>query len=298
MTTWVIENATGTDIGLPVMNGTAGSRLAVLRHCLVTVAGWTEIYTAGNVAWFRPSVVTGNRFPLRVSDDAAQDCRLVGYVQHNAGTDTGIGPFPTDTQVSGGLWLRGSSSADTTGRPWLCVVWDRGFRIIVWHKGAVTDAGSFLFTDLLDTRVPGDAYATIIKGNIGTYINNTSQPASRTSGLYIAGPYTQGNVSTAVAFSYMPMSAETSDWFSTDSGYTGYPDPFNGVPVVWPVYVLEQKTVRGRVPGHWGHSYSHDLPATLPAGTVPDRTLIARKGYWGTISTYMIVESSDWGGSL
>jgi hypothetical protein len=49
--------------------------------------------------------------------------------------DTGTDPFPTELQVAGGAYIRKSSVASTTGRPWTLVSDDRAFYLTIINDG-------------------------------------------------------------------------------------------------------------------------------------------------------------------
>lgn len=86
-----------TDGGAPVLNGTAGSFVAVLDSCLVA-SGWTIAFTSGNRRAYQQG--SGNFFYLGVDDTAGQTARCRGYETATvAGVSTtadivGAGPFP------------------------------------------------------------------------------------------------------------------------------------------------------------------------------------------------------------
>ena len=230
---------------------------------------------------------------LRVDDSAAQDARLVGYVTWTSGQDAGTGPFPTSAQVSGGLWLRGSSTADTTGRPWLCLVTDAGFVLHAWHSaGNAYYANSITMADGAEPKKAGDQYHTLIRGStaqIGTYWASIT---SASSAFYMAGPYTGGAGSTVMTLSVPPSSSSSTKW--TGAGASAYPDPISGSENIHPVYVLEAGTIRCRMPGIWGHCYTGnpDFPATVE----PVTGLILRpvNAYDNNGNTKILFETSDW----
>lgn len=63
-------------------------------------AGFTMTDLGGQIAVFRSDDVTGNRLNLWVDDTAATYARVRGWETWSGGS--GTGPFPTDSQVSGG----------------------------------------------------------------------------------------------------------------------------------------------------------------------------------------------------
>jgi len=113
-----------------VSDGTATGTIT----CKIPGAGWTKPYTGTNLAAYRLNSTTGTGSYLRVDDTGTTDMRVVGY---SAMTDisTGTDPFPTEAQVAGGAYIRKSSVASTTGRPWTLVADDRGFYLTIIYDG-------------------------------------------------------------------------------------------------------------------------------------------------------------------
>ena len=157
-----------TDSGAPTLNGTSGSLIALLDACLVngygskSAAGWTKEYAATNKAVYRPS--HGNRYYLRVLDDGsdgtngARVARLRGY-ESMSGVDTGTGEFPTDAQVSGGLYIGKSSTADSTARTWVLLADGKRFVLFVaYHASNLNSYAQNFFGDLAGVSA-ADTYA-------------------------------------------------------------------------------------------------------------------------------------------
>jgi hypothetical protein len=82
-----------TDAGAPVLNGTAGSLIAVLDHCLVSGLSWTKTAFGGNqVAYTQPG---GNHRILQVDDSIGTTANVKGWETLTA-FNTGTNPwFPT-----------------------------------------------------------------------------------------------------------------------------------------------------------------------------------------------------------
>lgn len=110
-----------TDAGAPVLSGSVGSRIAVLKACLVTgygsqaSLGWTEEFTGTNLSVLRPP--QGNRHYFRFDDTVAQSVSVRGYLTMSA-VSTGTGVFPT---TGSGAFMVASSVADASARPWIVV---------------------------------------------------------------------------------------------------------------------------------------------------------------------------------
>jgi len=124
-----------------VSDGTATGTIT----CKIPGAGWTKPYTGTNLAVYRINSTTGTGSYLRIDDTGTTEMRVVGY-SAMTGINTGTDPFPTSTQVSGGGFVRKSSTADATARPWTILADDRGFYLNVNVNGT-TEYKTYWFGD-------------------------------------------------------------------------------------------------------------------------------------------------------
>lgn len=270
-----------TDGSAPVLTGQAGSLVALLYACLVTgygakaAAGWAREFTATNKAVFRAA--TGNRLRLRVDDTGTQEARAVGY-ETMSDVDTGTNAFPTSGQVSGGLFIRKSNTADATSRPWVLIATGTAFYFLPhnlssdWLVPLTSDytylSGQFFFGEFPSFKA-GDAYNTAIigaevtgtsVGRLGTTVSQTTT-FSGSIGHYMPRQYYQmGN---AVQFNLYPA---MSYYGPSTMGASGgvFPDPISGAMHLSPLYLIENGPssfgyVRGVLPGLW--MPCHALPA-------------------------------------
>lgn len=261
-----------TDASAPVLSGQSGALVALFYACLVTgygsavAAGWAREFTAANKAVFRAA--TGNRLRLRIDDTGTNDARAIGY-EVMTDVDTGTGAFPTNGQVSGGLYIRKSNTADNTARPWVLVATETSFYFFPDTGGtdwlvtptAANISGQFYFGEIVSFKA-GDAYNTLIIGSEATgtsqcrfasaIIQTTAAPTALI-GHYMARPYYQSagsiNVSKWAAMSF---------YSQTTMGASGtqFPDPISGAMHLSPMYMLETGPgnvgyIRGILPGLW-----------------------------------------------
>src|SRR5262245_30017438 len=121
-----------TDSSAPTLSNNNGSFVTLLDKCLVSgygsnaAAGWAIEFTGTNKRVYRAP--SGSRMRLRVSDtgsgtEATGYARVRGF-ESMSDVDTGTGPFPTDAQVSGGLYCAYASGAS---RPWILVADEKRF---------------------------------------------------------------------------------------------------------------------------------------------------------------------------
>jgi hypothetical protein len=252
------------DVGAPVLTGTAGDFLNLIKTCLVTgygskeAAGWAESYTGTNKAVYRAPA--GNRFYLRIDDTSGQYPILRGYETMSA-IDTGSGDFPLIAALSSGIRGIKSSTSDAVARPWILIAGTRAFYL--WTGYGLTSfttmsaSVDILFFGDLVSYCPGDAFHTAL---IGRPTADTSVSTTRVgegllnsggtnTGHYLARSYLQ--VGASIPCGCLQSNPPTNA--SMGSGGTYYPDPVTGGLLLDLVRVCEGETttklVRGHLPG-------------------------------------------------
>ncbi len=266
------------DASAPTLSGTAGSLAALLDALLVNgygsqpAAGWSIAFTGTNLRSYRTG--SGNQFYLALDDTGTTSARIRGYESMSA-VATGTGPFCTDVQVSGGLFMGKSSTANSTTRPWICLASEKVFYLCVY--AAQTTLGNVAATDAFcafgdyNTFLPGDAFNTFIIGHVATPASNSLGAAciaagsinALAAGHYQARAYTQ--IGSSLTFSKQSrfINQVTQLGGSSSFGNIPYPDPIQGGYIMSPVDVWENTgsgiSRRGVLPGFWA-SY-HNGPA-------------------------------------
>lgn len=227
--------------------------------------GWTRAFTGTGKRAFKSGSLLGTGCFLRVSDTAtgSADVRVVGY-ENMTDVDTGTKPFPTDAQISGGLYWPKSDSSDSSARGW--DIWgdDRLFYIklrpYASYATSYPQGPIFYFGDPLSFKA-GDAYGCMISGHrsntaggfapssqVGSIGYNQAQ-ATAENGYLARGAYGAG---AAVPFVQQTL-------FSYGSAFSGsssvmyrafaFPNPADTGLFVAPVYALAESGVRGKFPG-------------------------------------------------
>lgn len=269
-----------TDISAPVLTGQVGALVALLDACLVTgygsstAAGWTKPYTATNKAVFYMGAGTPRMY-LDVDDTGTMEARVVGYGSMSA-VATGTDPFPTAAQLSGGLFVRKSSTADATARPWLLIACERAFYLFIGAAqatyGLSSSADGACAFGAFPSYKSGDAYncfinAGAVTGGTGSRIGTITQIAgdtfTATSGVYVPRAYTQIGASVAAA-KMVPGTVAPGTLMGGGGG--AYPDPVTGGFRLARCLICEAdgggKVIeRGYMPGFWG--VMHNLPAAF-----------------------------------
>lgn len=289
------------DSSAPSLTGTVGSLVALLKAILVdgygskTAAGWTEPYTSTNKAVFKQGA--GHQRYLRVDDTAAQMARLTAF-ESMSGVDTGsyslasfgiqtYASFPTNAQVSGGLYMRKSTTADSTARPWLCVASNKIFYLIVGGStttiATLSGGDSHLTFGDFESVIIGDRYNTVLAAATNSSTSDTSNALGARHSLTnfsSTGRYTLGNglqllSPSNVTIRSMGVNSQT----SSGVGGAAVPNPADSKVRLSRIAVMETSTspptnvanvLRGYMPGLWApdHLYSGFTTLDTMSGAV------------------------------
>lgn len=141
-----------------VPDGTAAGTITVK----MAPAGWEKSFAGINLAAYRSLDVMSTRMYLRVDDTSATNARVVGY-ESMTDIASGVGPFPTVTQMSGGGWWPKASTAGATVRAWTLVS-DGRFFLLHLHTAATSPgtAGAVWAFGDFDSLRSGDPYACVL----------------------------------------------------------------------------------------------------------------------------------------
>jgi hypothetical protein len=259
-----------TDASAPTLNGTVGSLISVLDACLVNgygskaAAGWTKEYSGTNLAAYRMSTTSpATGMYLRVDDTVTTTSRLVGY-ESMSDVNTGTGPFPTTAQVSGGLWLWKSNTADSVARPWAMIATNRSFYIynnLTLTNEVLTSSVShdtlIFFGDIISRKAvdgyqcaliaPAQAAASNIAARFGSV---SAAGYSSIAGHYLARNYTGvgGSIIMGKGRNYRQLSGLTAVLGNTITD--GFPNPITQSIDFPSICITESGTVyRGDLPG-------------------------------------------------
>jgi len=152
-----------TDPAAPVLNGTAGSLIAVLDHCLRDGLGWTKTDFGGNqVAYTQPG---GNARILQVDDSIGTTANVKGWetlTAFNTGTNSW---YPT-----GGASGTQVQKAPYGGAPipWTLISNIQLFHMSTLYYPAANYADFWSFGDIVSYYSGTDNFATILGGSNST----------------------------------------------------------------------------------------------------------------------------------
>lgn len=180
-------------------------------------AGFAKEFAGTNLAAYRAINPEGTRMFLRVDDTGTTNARVVGY-ESMSDVSTGVGPFPTTQQISGGGWWPKANAANATARAWTVVADSRGLYLHT-HTSTVNpgSTGSVWGFGDFESLKSGDAYACSLQCA-------ASDVAAGTGGQPAAVEYLQSGAITLGA--YMPRSF-TALGGAVAAGHTGS-EFFNG----------------------------------------------------------------------
>lgn len=300
-----------TDTSAPTLNGTVGALITVLDAILVngygsqSAAGWTKPYSGTNTAVYRMATSGNSGFYLDVNDNgpgtgAAREARMRGYETMSA-VGTGTNAFPTAAQLTNGLSIRKSSTADSTARAWYCLANGSVFYLFVESNDFTSPNAcpGFMFGDILSYK-SADPYNCAI---IGTATEQSSTPGTNAT-LFAALVITttgspaihNGNLtshyiarsSSAVAGSLAfgkhvdcgkAMNASMGVG-TAGSDMMAYPNAADNGLILCPVFVHHGGTLRGQLKGVWAPAHA------LPVGTgdiINGTGNLAGKSFFGVI---------------
>ena len=234
-------------------NGTATGTITVK----VAPVGWAKEFAGTNLAVYRSADVAGTRLRLRIDDTLALYARAIGY-ETMTDVNTGLGPFPDNVQLAGGLYWHKSSTSDATARPWYLVADSRTLYLYLAPNATYNDHGyTYGFGDINSVR-PGEAYACWLLGH-ETTTNYNSISASDVAtgetqintGAYIARSFTaiggsQKCHKTSAFNTQNLIPSGYATYGATDLTYPNAPD--NGL-ITSRVQVLSSPALRGSLPG-------------------------------------------------
>lgn len=169
-----------TDPGAPILNGQAGSLLAVLNAILVTGygdgasaklgAGWTRPYASSSVQVFRNSATTGSGTYLRVRDDASAATLNTGCLAQvfayssMSDIDTGADQTPSAALQARGSFIAKAPTTTADARSWIAIATEIGFYLFTAWSNFGNGLGPYYYGDI-DTTVSGDVFPFVMFGS-------------------------------------------------------------------------------------------------------------------------------------
>ena len=140
-------------------------------------AGWEKVFAGTNAAAYRSADITSTRMFLRVDDSGSTNARVTAY-ESMSDLGSGIGPFPTAVQSSGGGYWPKSNSVSNAARAWTLIADTKSF-VLHMHTSAASGVSGSLwgFGDLAAFK-SGDAYACVLQCATSDVSGTVTPPAS------------------------------------------------------------------------------------------------------------------------
>ena len=157
--------------------------------------GWEKAFSGTNKAVYRSTDAQSAKHCLRVDDAGTTTARVVGY-EAMSDVDSGVGPFPTAAQVSGGGYVHKSTVASAQSIPYIFAASARtalwSVRVGAGTWSSVTPGNLRGFGAAVALAPGGDAWASFLSVSCSSSLNFFD------SGSLCGGP--AGDVSTGVTF--------------------------------------------------------------------------------------------------
>jgi len=193
-------------------------------------AGWEKAFSGTNKAAYRsldPQAHGGGMY-LRVDDSGTTLARVVGY-ESMSDVDTGTGPFPTSTQVSGGGYWAKSATANTTPRGYALFADSRTFLIALNPSGTtVTSHVLRGFGDGITKRPSGDAFAVFISAASDSALTSIGGALDGAASSFAWTPKTYTGFGSAEAGRTVPYVGSAANSSGNDNTVGTFPNPVDG----------------------------------------------------------------------
>lgn len=305
--TFTITNVTTNTFDFTVA-GTPATPATGTITSVVAPLGWGKAFSGTNLAAYRSNEVASTRLYLRVDDTGTTTARVRGY-EAMTDVNTGTGLFPTDTQLSGGLYICKSDLATTAARKWVLV--GDGFEFHFFYVCGATsydniyrqfhfgDPASEMASDPYGCLIYGDTASALGSPTTGstTYLIQTSVSLAVFPGFYFARLYTQ--IGTSVGASLHGNYTLGSGSIGAATSLLGYPSPANNGLYVAPLFLADTFVIRVQLKGIYQPLQSKPLGhgvllaanvspinrriytiATAYLGTTPGETHVDIDGPW------------------
>jgi hypothetical protein len=147
---------------------------ATLSSATIKMAplGWLKPFSGTSLAAYKSADPASTGCVFRLDDTGTFTIRVIGY-EAMSDINTGVGPFPTTAQLSGGGYWTKSTNANATANAWQLIGDGRVFYLAIQcgynTSPSNTIASPRMFGDTIGLKPGGDPYACVLN-----YSTNTS----------------------------------------------------------------------------------------------------------------------------
>jgi hypothetical protein len=220
---WVVLTASGTNFTFAT-SGIANQTATGTITAKTAPLGWDNPFSGTNIEVFRSPNVLSPRHYLRVEDQTlSYGARVVAY-HTMSDVNTGVDPYPSAAQVSGGVHWAKSSALTAATCPWVLIGDDRTFYYIPAYSRSRPSAigyGAVGFGDI-ESLVPGDVAHSALTGCPVSYsnyasgtdptVNHVGDIDQLASEFYIGQYAFTGQLGTYMAKGYSGFGVSTPAW--------------------------------------------------------------------------------------
>ncbi|MGQ3054774.1 MAG: hypothetical protein ACT6S0_23550 [Roseateles sp.] len=197
-------------------------------------AGFAKPFSGTNLGAYKSGDITSTGCYLRVDDTGTTSCRVVGY-ESMSDINTGVGPFPSPAQVSGGGYWAKSQNANSTAVAWSLFTNGKIFYLNIQSSSATNAANQITagrcFGDLTPYKPGGDPYACVLNYSTTSTVSSMYDGAIGTSNeASFAAPrdYTGLGSSTINKIFPFLMSFASVHYSGGSTGLGAFPSPVDG----------------------------------------------------------------------
>lgn len=226
----------------------------------MAAAGWEKVYTGTNKAVYRSLDPASTKMLLRVDDTGTTSARVVGY-ESMSDVDTGISPFPTTAQISGGGYWPKATTANATVVPWALHADGRAFffsnQPAVAGNANTNGGQTRYFGDFIAFRPGGDGFACGLNYSVTIAVQSQHEgsmfaqvnPGGSTVVYQTAAPRSYTGLGSSWLMAPVPYVGATNGVSGIDASFGSFPSDVDGSLQLGEKYFTGGSVPRGRVPG-------------------------------------------------
>lgn len=194
--------------------------------------GWVKPFSGTNLGAYKSSDPASTGMTLRVDDTATTVVRVVGY-ESMSDINTGVGPFPSVAQMSGGGYWPKSGTANATAVQWALFGDSRGFILHVCPSFGASAANVHGFTrgfgDAVALRPGGDPYGCFLSYSTNaSAVSQTEAQLDYGNAVQLAFPRAFSGLGSSVLHGLYPYSGAITALSGVDTALGPFPSVVDG----------------------------------------------------------------------